>query len=66
MAVVELIAATTTKTGLRVEAALDPRTYEKGKKISDAEMRTLDIKGDPFHPEWNYTIRPRSSPNRST
>jgi len=66
MAVVELIAATTTKTGLRVKAALDTRTYEKGKKISDAEMRTLDITGDPFHPEWNYTIRPRSSPNRST
>jgi len=65
LAVVELIAATTTKTGLKVESALDPRTYEKGIKVSDAEMTTLDIQGDPFHPEWNYTIRPRSAENRS-
>ena len=65
LAVVELIAATTTKTGLKVESALDTRTYEKGIKVSDAEMNTLDINGDPFHPEWNYTIRPRSSENRS-
>ncbi len=60
MAVVELIAATTTKTGLRVESALDERTYEKGIKISNAEMKTLDICGDKFHPEWNYTINPRT------
>jgi DDE family transposase len=58
-AVVELIAATTTKTGLKVESALDPRTYEKGITVSDAEMQRLDIRGDAFHPEWNYTIRPR-------
>ena len=51
--------------GLKVESALDTRTYEKGIKVSDAEMKTLDINGDPFHPEWNYTIRPRSSENRS-
>ena len=60
MAVVELIAATTTKTGLRVESALDERTYEKGIKISNAEMKALDICGDKFHPEWNYTINPRT------
>ena len=60
MAVVELIAATTTKEGLKVESALDTRTYEKGIKVSDAEMKTLDITGDTFHPEWNYTIRPRA------
>ena len=66
LAVVELIAATTTKTGLRVASALDTRTYEKGIKVSDAEMKALDIKGDEFHPEWNYTIRPRSpAVNRS-
>jgi hypothetical protein len=62
LAVVELIAATTTKTGLRVESALDTRNYEKGIKVTDAEMEALDIKGDAFHPEWNYTIRPRPSP----
>ena len=58
-AVVELIAATTTKTGLRVACALDERTYEKGIKITDAEMAALDIRGDTFHPEWNYTVHPR-------
>ena len=58
-AVVELIAATTTKTGLKIECALDERTYEKGIKISDAEMQALDIRGDAFHPDWNYTVHPR-------
>src|SRR6516164_5008993 len=59
LAVVELIGATTTKTGLKVECALDTRTYKKGIKVSKAEMKGLDIVGDAFHPEWNYTIRPR-------
>ena len=59
LAVVELIGATTTKAGLRVESALDTRTYHKGIKVGRAEMNRLDITGDPFHPEWNYTIRPR-------
>ena len=58
-AVVELIAATTTKTGLRIACALDERTYEKGIKVTDAEMAALDIRGDKFHPEWNYTVHPR-------
>ncbi len=60
--VVELIASTTTKTGLTVRCALDTRTYPKGIKVSDAEMATLNIKGDSFHPEWNYTISPRQPP----
>jgi Rhodopirellula transposase DDE domain len=59
LAIVELIGATATKTGLKVECALDTRTYEKGIKISDAEMEMLNIEGDEFHPEWNYTIKPR-------
>ena len=61
LAVVELIGATTTKTGLKVECALDTQTYEKGVKVPDAEMACLDITGDTFHPEWNYTISPRPS-----
>jgi hypothetical protein len=61
LAVVELIGATRTKTGFKVECALDPRTYEKGVRISDAEMAALDITGDDFHPEWNYTIKSRQS-----
>src|SRR6516225_3108598 len=58
-AVVELIAATTTKTGLKVECVLDERTYENGIKVSDPEMDALDIRGDTFHPEWNYSVHPR-------
>jgi len=57
-AVIELIAATTTRTGLKVECALDTRVYEKGIRVTDAEMKTLNICGDPFHPEWNYEISP--------
>ena len=60
MAVVELISATSTKTGLRIESALDEQTYEKGIKVSDAEMDALNIHGDTFHPEWNYTVNPRT------
>jgi DDE family transposase len=59
-AVIELIGRTTTKTGLKVECALDERTYEKGIRISKAQMRQIAIEGDTFHPEWNYTITPRS------
>jgi hypothetical protein len=58
--VVELIAATTTKTGLKVDSVLDTRTYQKGIKVSDAQMQTLDIRGDAFHPEWNYSVIPRT------
>jgi len=59
IAVVELIAATTTKTGLTVESALDTRTYQKGIKVTKAQMDSLDIHGDKFHPEWNYAVIPR-------
>ncbi len=61
MTVVDLIANTTTKTGLTVSCELDTRTYQKGIKVSDQEMRDLNIQGDKFHPEWNYTIKPRST-----
>ena len=62
LAVVELIASTTTKTGLTVRCELDTRTYPKGIKVSEQEMASLNIKGDAFHPEWNYTISPRLPP----
>jgi Rhodopirellula transposase DDE domain len=58
-AIVELIAATTTRKGLTVRCELDANAYEKGVKVSDAEMAALNIEGDAFHPEWNYTIKPR-------
>ena len=59
LVVVELIAATTTKTGLTVRCELDTQLYPKGIKVSDEEMASLNIKRDEFHPEWNYTISPR-------
>lgn len=58
--IVNLIAATTTKTGLRVRAELDPGKYPKGIKVSDKEIATIRLERDKFHGEWNYTILPRS------
>jgi hypothetical protein len=58
-AVVELIASTTTRSGLVVRCELDTCDYPKGIKVSDEEMGTLNIEGDAFHPEWNYTISPK-------
>ncbi len=57
--VVELIASTTTLTGLAVRCELDTQDYPKGITVSDEKMATLNIKGNAFHPEWNYTISPR-------
>ncbi|HYH37994.1 MAG TPA: ISAzo13 family transposase, partial [Azospirillum sp.] len=59
LAVVELIGATTTKTGLKVACEQDTPDYPKGLKVSDAEMEAIALTGDDFHPEWNYTISPR-------
>ena len=56
--VVELIAATTTKTGLRVEADLDQGSYPTGRTISDRDFKALPVTGHEFHGEWNYTIQP--------
>ena len=58
-AVVNLIGATTTKSGLWVKALLDTREYEPGQKITDDEMRTLQLKPHKFHGDWNYTLEPR-------
>ncbi len=57
--IVELIAATTTRTGLRVRAALDQHAYPAGVSISDGEMETLYLRPDAFHGEWNYSLLPR-------
>lgn len=58
-AIVNLIASTKTKAGLKVYAVLDDRIYELKKKVTDAEFKTLQIKPHAFHGEWNYTIQPR-------
>src|ERR687885_171104 len=57
--IVDLIGATTTRTGLSVRCELDPNRYPKGVTVSDAEMAGLHIARDEFHGEWNYTLSPR-------
>jgi len=59
--IVQLIASTTTKTGLTVQCRLDCNKYAKGIKISDEEMAKLNITRADFHGDWNYTIKPRRS-----
>lgn len=58
--IVNLIASTKTKTGLKVYATLDNRKYQLRNKVTDKEMRLLVIEPHEFHGEWNYTIKPRS------
>lgn len=57
--IVNLIANTTTKTGLTVRAALDTNRYPTKIKVTDEQLRTLRLKRHEFHGEWNYTISPR-------
>ncbi len=54
--IVELIAATTTTTGLTVQAAYDPNWYPTGVKISDTDYATIPLTAHNWHGEWNYTI----------
>jgi hypothetical protein len=56
--ILELIRNTTTKTGLKIEAVLDENHYETGKKITDEQIEQLNICGNDFHPEWNYSVMP--------
>jgi Rhodopirellula transposase DDE domain len=60
--VVNLIAATTTRSGLKVHAELDSRSYPKGLTVSDDDMAEIDLLPHSFHGEWNYTIMPTTSP----
>jgi hypothetical protein len=61
--IVDLIANTKTKTGLRIEAALDTSTYPIGIKISDKQLNAVNIDRDAFHPQWNYAILPSIGSN---
>ena len=54
------IRGTTTTTGLTVKASLLEGIYEKGQRVSDAEMKQLNLERHAVCPNWNYTIRPRS------
>jgi DNA-binding transcriptional ArsR family regulator len=56
--IVQLIAATTTKAGLTVRCELDQNVYPAGVKVSDEELKAVEILRHKFHGEWNYTIKP--------
>lgn len=57
--IVNLIASTTTKTGLKVHSQLDLGSYPAGIKVSDREVAQIALRRDRFHGDWNYTIHPR-------
>jgi hypothetical protein len=61
--VLALIGATTTQSGLEVLCELDTAEYQKGRKVSDAEMEGINIRPHRFHGDWNYTISPRKRGN---
>jgi hypothetical protein len=54
--IVQLIASTKTRSGLKVRSAIDTNSYPKGLVVSDADFSTIEIKPDRFHGEWNYSI----------
>jgi hypothetical protein len=58
--IINLIAATTSKTGLEVKSDLDPNPYPEGIKVSDQQMAELRLKRDTFPGEWNYSLLSRS------
>ena len=60
--IVNSIAATTTRTGLRVAAELDTDSYETGVRVSDGQMAALPLARHEWHGDWNYSLRP--SPTR--
>jgi len=61
--IVDLISTTTTKTGLKVKAKLDPRLYATGRRVSNAQLADVNLVPDHFHGEWNYTIFPSNRDN---
>jgi len=61
--ILNLISSTKTTSGLKVKAGIDKNTYPKGIKVSDAEMRMIDISRNEFHGDWNYTLRPQTPLN---
>jgi hypothetical protein len=64
--IINTIGATTTRTGLTVQARLDEGTYPKGVKVTDRQMRELEktrLTRDSWHGEWNYTLHPPTTPD---
>ena len=59
--ILNLISSTTTKTGLKVRAKIDLNKYPKGIKVSDAQLRMIDLSRNEFHGDWNYTLNPQNT-----
>lgn len=59
--IIELLSHTTTEKGLTVTAVVDTNLYPTGVKVSDEEIRQLNIQRNDFHGDWNYTIRPKKT-----
>jgi hypothetical protein len=64
--IVQTIAATTTRTGLRVHAALDTNSYDTGIRVSDRQHEALPVTRHDWHGDWNYTLRPQPYPHINT
>jgi hypothetical protein len=60
--IVELIANTTTTTGLTIQAAYDPNWYPTGVKVTDAELAALPLAHHDWHGDWNYTLTSTPKP----
>jgi hypothetical protein len=60
--IVNLIAKTTTAKGLKVTCRLDRRKYPTGRKVTDQEMKRVNLERNKFHGDWNYVIKPNSKP----
>jgi hypothetical protein len=58
--IIQLIANTTTKKGLRIRAELDKGQYATGTLVSDLQLASLNLKRSEFHGEWNYSLMPIS------
>ena len=56
--IINLIANTSTSTGLKLYARLDEETYERGIDITDEQLAAVNITRHPFHGDWNYTVIP--------
>lgn len=54
--IVNLIGSTKTEKGLSIRCVLDEQVYQKGIKVTDEELESIQIKRNEFHGEWNYTI----------
>ena len=66
--IIDTIGAVTTKTGLRVQAALDTDSYPKGIRITDKDMKSFEaqhLQRHQFHGDWNYTITAAPLPSKT-